>query len=76
MPLVGANAQAVVADGIARLAVACHHVIQLFTGKAAAMPGRLCQQLADVGPALGIEREADFFRSVAQYEGKKFTGIN
>ena len=33
------------------------------------------QQLADVGPALGIECKADFFGRVAQYEGKKFTGI-
>ena len=39
------------------------------------MPGRLGQQLADVGPALGIEYEADFFWRVAQYEGKKFTAI-
>ena len=38
------------------------------------MAARLRQQLADIGPALGIERETDFFWRVAQYEGKKFTG--
>lgn len=39
------------------------------------MPGRLGQQLADVGPALGIEYEADFFGGVTQYEGKEFAGM-
>ncbi|KKO64737.1 hypothetical protein VM94_01441 [Janthinobacterium sp. KBS0711] len=39
------------------------------------MLGRQRQQLADVCPALGIERQADFFGGVAQYEGKEFTGI-
>lgn len=34
------------------------------------------QQLADVGPAVWIERETDFLGGVAQYEGKKFTGID
>ena len=39
------------------------------------MLGSVRQQLADVGPAPGIEREADFFGRVAQYEGKEFTGL-
>ena len=67
--------QACGTDGVARLAVARHDILQLITGKAAPMLGRQRQQLADIGPALGIESEADFFWRVAQYEGKKFTGI-
>ena len=39
------------------------------------MLGSVRQQLGYVGPTVWIEREADFFGRVAQYEGKKFTGI-
>lgn len=39
------------------------------------MLGSVRQQLGYVGPAPGIECEADFFGRVAQDKGKEFTGL-
>ncbi|MNW03084.1 hypothetical protein D3C71_1989670 [compost metagenome] len=75
MPLVRADALAIIAQCKALLVAGRHDVLK--SGMIERLPvcSQLLQQLVDVGPALAVQDQPDFFGLMAQHQTEELAGV-